>query len=203
MKVVRSLALALILSPAYFPLTPRPADPMALLRSARTGGGWDPSAAEDALCRLLSRQGKDSRAYFAWRGNGDFLHFAGTEPFHSGNKHFTVVSLMQWGFSIPGEWIERYLLLDSEGRFLDVATVVWPTRLLDRFRSVPPAPPVPGGFREITDLECKEYWGNFNPPLAVLGLEPPRDRRYLGWNASPQLGTLCIENGFFRLQLPK
>lgn len=155
----------------------------------------------DVLAEALRRQGKDVDAYLGFPGyTGSYAmtpKLCG--PIKVRGRAYSILSLVLAGFSIPGDCAERFVLLDGSGQVLDVVTVIWPSRLEDRFAVELDAEPDDGNLIRVWDAQAGEFWGNFTPPYIVLGEMTKKEspRVPLSWRGERLLGALGIEKDRF------
>jgi len=159
------------------------------------------STENDELVEFLSRQGKSPYDYLNWRttfSSCHLLHTVGLYQARSQRQPCFVLILGQDSWDIPGDWIQRHILIDAESRIRDVATLVCTTRLMERF--IVDARSDEGG-ADIVDLEPDQEWGNFSPMRVELGVGSDR-RGYvdLPWQGRPILGTLAIDAMRFQVR---
>jgi len=79
----------------------------------------------EELADRLRLQGKDPRQFLFWEGYP--LNVARKESIDSRGTPFDIVLLLPAFEFIPGDDVERYVLLDEAGGVQDVATVCWPS----------------------------------------------------------------------------
>ena len=99
----------------------------------------------------------------------------------------------------PGDYVERYVLLDEAGIAQDVATLYWPSRRRSQMECRRCSGDPLEGFLEIRDMMPE--WGpdTLSVPYVEIGIEPGRSKKtYLSWTGTPRLGRVWIEGDHFK-----
>lgn len=153
----------------------------------------------ESLAARLRQQGRDPRLYLIW--NGSPLSVVHRESITFRGARFEVVRLEQAVVFIPGDWVERYLLLDERGALQDVATLYWPSREHFDIRSDRCLGDLSEGYLDIRDSLFKRRTDIHPVPYVELGIEPGRSRKvYLSWTGTPKLGKVWIEERQFNAE---
>jgi hypothetical protein len=155
------------------------------------------------MVEFLRKQGKDPDAYLGLPGHSGSsypLKLGVTHQVRLHGKPYAVLHLRMSSFFVPGVYAERFILMNEAGAVLDLATVVWPSRLIDRIRIDLPEQPAADGFvLKVVDGEPKDYWGNFDPPIVLLHEKEGAEHLgyALGWTGDSTLGAVEIEKERF------
>lgn len=151
----------------------------------------------EVLAVRLRAHGDDPRRILFW--NGYPLRIGRREWLTSGGTQLEMVLLLQTFVVTPGDYVERYVLLDHEGGLQDVATLHWPSRR--RFEiDCTQCPGDPSeGLLEIVETMPHNGPSMLPVPYVELGVELGRTKRVaLPWTGTRRLGRVWIEGGRFK-----
>jgi hypothetical protein len=153
----------------------------------------------EGLTDRLRLQGRDPRRVLFWQGSP--LMVERRDSIDLGGARFDVVALVQAFAFVPGDWVERYLLLDERGILRDAATLYWPLRRRFEIESTRGSGEPSEAYLEIRDYRLQSRPDTLALPYAELGVEPGRAKRVpLPWTGTRTLGTVWIEGGLFRAE---
>jgi len=177
---------------------PVPAELADLLQAL---GSEEQAGLEQRFAGFLAKHANEIEPYLGYPGyhvsNGYAMSVGECRFLESEGRPYVVVELRLNSISIPGECASRLVLISEFGKVADVATVVWPSRLMDRLKAVLlEEPDSDHTLLWFWDDDPNEYWGNFSPPCFYLHEKDSR-RVSLPWTGGNVLGHLAVEKGQF------
>ena len=192
---MRSLVLfgVLLVSGCSKPPSPTPLDALVQALTSKTPGK------DEILAEYLAKQGKDTEPYLGFPGysGGYAMSVRDCLRLKIEGRPYVVVELGLKGIDIPGEVAERLVLINEFGTVVDVATAVWPSRLMKRIRAEVLDPPgLDNAVLRVTDEDAKTNWGNFEALYFVVEGKK-QTRTPLPWTGDRCLGELSVEKERF------